>query len=252
MKTLILDIETAPSVAYVWRFFKENISAKQVLEHSHIMSFAAKWLDSNEIFYKENRTSNDKTIMKQLCKLLDKADVVVAHNGVKFDLPKIYGRSLVHGINPPSPSKIVDTCKIARREFGFESNSLEYLATVLKCDHKKSSHRKFPGFELWLECLRKNEEAWEELQYYNIEDVLVLEDIYLKMLPYIKNHPNTGLINSTEDPACPKCGSTHLQKRGYAYTSVSKFQRYSCNSCGGWSRSRFRENKNDKHTLVNV
>ena len=51
VKILLVDIESAPALVYVWKFFQENVSPKQVVEHPFIMSIAAKWLDSDDIFY---------------------------------------------------------------------------------------------------------------------------------------------------------------------------------------------------------
>ena len=247
---LILDIETAPKIAYVWRFFKENIGAKQVQQHGHIMSFAAKWLGKDEIIYQENRKSDDTAIVKSLVKLFDEADIVVAHNGDRFDFPQVMARALVHGINPPSPYKIVDTLKVAKREFAFPSNSLMYLAKVLKCDEKED-HKKFPGFELWLECLRGNEEAWQEMKVYNIQDVVTLEEIYLKMLPWMRQHPNVTVFNENDVPHCPKCNSEDLQWRGYAHTNVGTYHRFQCQGCGGWGRTRFTiRDKEEARNLV--
>lgn len=143
IKILIVDIETAPKVAYVWRFFKENIGAKQVREHGHIMSFAAKWLGENDVIYEENMKEDDSNIVASLVQLFDIADIVVAHNGVGFDFPQIMGRAVIHGIKPPSPYKIVDTLKVARFEFAFPSNSLEYLTEIFDCKVKKKTHKKF-------------------------------------------------------------------------------------------------------------
>lgn len=254
MKILILDIETAPKLAYVWRFWKENVSAKQVLSHGHIMSFSAKWLGATSVHYSENRRQDDDSeIAKELWGWLDQADVVVAHNGERFDLPQIMSRLIVHGIHPPSPYKIVDTVKVARKEFGFGSNSLEYLAKVLGCTEKKS-HKKFPGFELWVECMKGNEAAWKEMKDYNIQDVVTLEEIYFKMRPYIRNHPNAGVFSEEETCVCPKCGGGKLHWRGYTYTQVSKYRRFQCQDCGGWGRSRFTENSAEKrkNLLTNI
>ncbi len=252
-KILILDIETAPKVAYVWRFFKENISAKQVKQHGHIMSFAAKWFGEKEIFYEENRKDNDKLIVEKMIHLLDQADIVVAHNGAAFDIPQIRARAVVHGIKPHSPVKIIDTCLIARKEFGFPSNSLEYLTEVLKCKIKKGGHKKFPGFELWLACLKGDDEAWAEMREYNIDDVLALEEVYIKLRPWTTNHPNLSVYaEAQEEVTCPKCNSKHIQWRGYSYTSTGKYHRFQCNDCGGWGRTRYTIlPKNDK-LLVNA
>lgn len=240
-KILILDIETAPNIAYVWGAWKQNIGQNQWKDKGHIMSFAAKWLGDDEILYVENRKSNDKPIVKKLVALLDKADIVVAHNGDKFDLPVILGRALVHSISPPSPYHTIDTCRIARRRFRFTTNSLANLAEELGLPDQKGKHKKFPGFELWLECLRGNDEAWQEMKDYNIEDVRVLEELYLKMRPYIDNHPNV-VHNGDGDIACPKCGSKNIQFRGYYYTKMGLcYRRFVCKDCGGWGRLRYSE-----------
>lgn len=236
-KILILDIETTPNLAYVWRFFKENVGAKQVVEHTEIMSFAYKWLDDDRIYYYDTQYTSEKNILPFLMEVLDAADIVVAHNGNKFDLPTIQGRALVAGLKPPSPYKTVDTLLVARYEFNFPSNSLEYLSGILGVG-QKDNHKNFPGFELWAECLKGNPKAWEEMRVYNIQDVIALEQIYLKMRPYMRRHPNVGVYEEEEEPICPKCGSKHLQWRGFAHTNVGKYHRFVCNDCGGWGRTR--------------
>jgi len=240
-KILLLDIETAPNIAYVWGAWKQNIGQNQWKEKGHIMSFASKWLGDNTITYVENRKSNDKALVKALYKLLDEADIVVAHNGQKFDLPVIIGRGVVHGYTPPSPYFVVDTLLTARKEMRLVSNSLANLCEELGLPLKKD-HKKFPGFELWLECLRGNDEAWLEMKEYNIADVISLEALYLRLRPYMRNHPNVFRNDEGEEVACPKCGSTNIQWRGYYYSRAGLcYKRFVCKDCGGWGRVRYSE-----------
>lgn len=249
-RILILDVETFPNTAYVWRFFKENIGAKQVLEYSTLASFAYKWLGEDEVFYQDTHHQSEKGLVKNLLSVLDTADIVIAHNGAKFDLPTIQGRALVLGLKPPSPYKIVDTLLVARYEFNFPANSLEHLAILLGIA-KKGAHEKFPGFELWQECMRNNPEAWEEMKFYNKQDVVTLEEVYLKMLPFMKRHPNVAVFKETDTLLCPKCGSDHIQSRGYVTTNVFKYRKFQCQACGGWSRTRLNEFPKDKrHALL--
>lgn len=252
-KILTIDIETAPNLAYVWGMWKQNIGLAQFKEHSYIMSFAAKWLGSDEVLYKENRHGDDKALVEDLILLLSSADIVIAHNAKRFDLPIIHGRALVHGIAPPAPYKIVDTLIEAKKEFRFLSNKLEHLADVLGCA-PKLKHAQYPGFELWLQCLKQNDEAWAEMKEYNIQDVVTLEEVYLKMRPWMKGHPNIGIFDEQEVPVCPKCGSKHVHKRGYVTTNVSKFSKFRCVDCGGWGRARINELDKDKRKqlLMNV
>lgn len=247
-KILILDIETAPNIAYVWGAWKQNIGKNQWVQKSHIMSFAAKWLGTDEIFYTENRKANDKKIVKDLFALLDEADVVVAHNGDRFDLPVILGRGLVHGLTPPSPYHTVDTCRVASRRFRFSNNSLAVISEELGVA-AKGSHAKYPGFELWLACLRGEDEAWKEMEVYNIQDVDTLEAVYLAMRPYMNQHPNVAPETTAEGKTlCPKCGSGNIQYRGYYYTKAGMcYRRFKCLDCGGWGRERF----SDKDRIVN-
>lgn len=248
-KVLILDIETAPNLAYVWRIWKENVGLNQLMERSYIMSFSAKWLGDDKVLYKENRHGNDKELVADLLLLLSSADIVVAHNADKFDLPTINARAIEHGLMPPAPYKVVDTLKVAKREFRFISNKLEHLADVLGCA-PKLKHAKFPGFMLWYQCLKQNDEAWKEMKEYNIQDVIALEEVYLKLRPWMKNHPNVGVLDEPEGTVCPKCGSKHIHFRGYVTTNVSKFRRYRCMDCGGWGRLRFNVMDKEKRKVL--
>lgn len=238
-RILILDIETAPNIAYVWGAWKQNVGQNQWVKKSHIMSFAAKWLHEEHVMYEENRKADDSKIVYSMYSLLDEADIVVAHNGRKFDIPIIIGRGVVHGYTPPSPYYVVDTLDVARRELRMQSNSLASLCEDLGLS-KKGGHKKYPGFELWLGCLRGEEEAWKEMGLYNIQDVMSLEELYLRLRPYMRNHPHVGRFS--EEVTCPKCGGTHLQWRGYAHSRAGlTYRRFQCQSCGGWGREHLSE-----------
>lgn len=240
-KILVLDIETAPVLAYVWRTFKENVSWDQISTDWYILSFAAKWLgDPRVIYHDQSRKRNvedDRDLMKKLHRLLDQADIVIAHNGKKFDVRKIKARFILNGFEPTSPFRIIDTLLEARKEFAFTSNRLIALTDML-CTEKKLTHAKFPGFELWAQCLKGNPEAWAEMKEYNIQDVISLEELYLKLRPWMEGHPNVGAFTDPEEVTCPRCGGTHLRRAGFRFTQTGKYVRYQCNDCGGWSRGR--------------
>ncbi len=258
-KILILDIETAPNLAYVWDIWNQNISLNQIHKDWFILSWAAKWLGSNEMFsdslfnypstFKKDK-EDDSKIIKSVFKLLDEADIVVAHNGDKFDIPRLYTRALIHGINPPSPIRTIDTVKIARKVFGFTSNKLDYIAGFLDIGHKL----KHPGMEMWLACMSGDPAAWEKMVKYNEQDVRLLEKVYIKLRPWHKWHPNLGLYvdDSSNAPVCPKCGSNNIIKDGTRTmkTNMSKYQRYYCKNCGAYSRGR-KNLANREHLLAN-
>lgn len=238
-KILIIDIETAPMRAYVWKRWKENISLPQTISEWFMLSWSAKWLYSSEVISEvltpeEVRVESDLRITKSLWLLLDKADIVVAHNGDKFDIPKINSRFIVNGLTPTSNYTQIDTLKVAQRSFGFSSNKLDALAGYFGFDHKIETN-----FQLWKSCMEGDREALNYMRIYNEQDVKLLEEVYIKMRPWIKPHPNVSLYNDVNTKQCCTCGSkdVELLEGKYYYTSVGAYRVYKC-KCGAHSRGR--------------
>jgi len=174
--------------------------------------------------------------------LLDEADIVVGHNIDKFDIKKLNTRFAVHGFAPPMPYKTVDTLKAARTNFKFSSNKLDYLNEIFEIERKMSTG----GFDLWVGCMEGKEESLKTMLEYNMQDISASEDLYLRILPWIKNHPNMGLYINDDIERCPNCGSEVLEwETGTYYTGVSAFKAYRCNHCEAIGRSRkaIKENK---------
>jgi len=238
---LTIDIESAPLESYTWGLWDQNIALNQIKTEWSILSYAAKFLGNKEVFFNHTggrgakKVRDDKPLMKELWTLLDQADIVVAQNGIRFDIKKINARLIQNGFGPYSPVRVVDTLSVAKRHFGFTSNKLEWQSRYLT-DSPKSQHKKFPGFELWVECLNDNPAAWAEMKKYNVQDVVATEKLYLKQRPWIVNHPNMSAY--CDGDVCPKCGGDHLQSRGFTYLQQGKYQRYQCRECGGWSRDK--------------
>jgi hypothetical protein len=208
----------------------------------YTLCWAAKWLGEKEVYSSalvdfetyEDDPEDDREVCLELWRLLDEADIIVAHNAKKFDVKKVNARFAIHGILPPSPYKVVDTLIEARANFKFTSNRLDDLGKVLKVG-RKVPHE---GFELWRKCIQGDMTAWARMVRYCRGDVLLLERVYKRLLPYMGKHPNVGNYTDNDHPECPHCGSEKLEKRGYTYTAVSKFQRFRCRKCGTWSRGR--------------
>ncbi len=259
-KILVFDIETSPNIGYFWRRFKENISESQVIQNSYMLTWSAKWLGEDQCigrsiheFDVDPTKPNDKELVDELADLIDQADVVVAHNGDRFDLATLNSRLIAHGHQPLDPHKSVDTLKIAKSIFRFPSNSLNSLAIYLGIEIEKIK----VDFSLWSRCMENDISAFEEMLEYNIMDVFVLEQVYLKLRPFDKKHPNVALYSDIEAKACPKCGSLHIEAQykedgspKIVTTGVSQFLMYRCQSCGGTSRGR--TNLIDKDKRPNI
>jgi len=250
-KILILDIETAPIRAFVWRLWKQNVYLDQIISDWFMLTWAAKWLLeegvlSNKLTPEDARTENDFRIVENLWHLLNQADIVIAHNGEQFDIPKIKARFIVHGLPPTTFYQQVDTKKVAKKEFGFSSNKLEALARTFGLEGKSNT-----DFTLWSACLDGNLDALAYMELYNKQDVVLLEEVYLILRPYIKAHPNYNLFLDGDSPVCPHCGGSDLVFAGYYYfTPTGKYKNYRCLHCGALSRERHSVYKNSKNILV--
>ena len=257
LKILLFDIEYGPTSAYVYQFYRQNISENQIIEHGYMLSWSAMWYGDAEekIIYEEARTrKQEKKLVKSLFKLLEEADVAVGHNLKRYDMKMTKGRGLVHGLPPLKQPKMVDTLSLCRREFRLPRNSLSAVAEYLGVT-KKSEHKEYPGFTLFIECLKDAKSpAWEVLQEYNKQDVVVLKEIYEKLRGHDTQSPNLGLFKFDTRNVCPKCGSSELQPVAPIATNMQVYSGYRCKNCGGISRSRqtIVEKMQKKNILANA
>jgi DNA-directed RNA polymerase subunit RPC12/RpoP len=237
-KILIFDIETSPLVSYTWGLWKQDIPPDRIINDYFIISWSAKWVFSDKVMSDvltsdEAVQKNDERIVKSLYELINKADVLISHNGKQFDIPRSNSRFLYYRLNPPNKSLVIDTLEIAKRNFGFTSNSLDYICHFLELDGKKNT-----DFSLWVRCIQGDSKALKEMNDYNKNDVQILEDVYMVIRPWIRPHPNFGLWGDGDGSCCPNCGSKNVVEQGYYYTQVSKFLSYRCSDCGALSRAK--------------
>lgn len=244
MKILLLDIETAPNLVHVWGLWDQNVGINQIMASGYVMCYAAKWYGSDEIIFDSIFKSSSKKMLKGIYKLMDEADAIVHFNGTKFDIPTLNKEFVLAGFNPPSPAKQIDLLRTVRQQFKFPSNKLDYVAQALGYEGK-TNHK---GHGLWVGCMNGSAEDWAIMEEYNINDVVILENVYTRIKPWIKNHANHGLYVDG-GLICPNCGSNHYHKRGFAYTHAGKYQRFQCIGCGNWFRAKKAE---QTLTYVNI
>lgn len=242
---LVLDIETAPILAYVWDLWDQNVSINQIHTDRYVMAWAAKWLGDKDVMYADKRSTkpgDDKAILLKLWALLDKADIIITQNGKKFDSRRLNARFIELGIKPPSPYKHWDTLILAKRVADFTSNKLEYLAQKINQSHTKSYHRKYPGFELWKQCLAGNTDAWNEMKHYNVADVLATEELYFNMRSWAPESFPSTYIHADKATVCGTCGFNEKMIAGKMdHTKVTTFVQYKCPKCGAFQKGKVKK-----------
>ena len=94
--------------------------------------------DKTNVLWRKGIRGDDRELVKQVCKLVRDHDIVVAHNGSRFDLPMLRTRALRWGLSPLKEVKLVDPCSIAWRKFKLRSNSLGRIADFVGIKDKKT------------------------------------------------------------------------------------------------------------------
>jgi DNA polymerase elongation subunit (family B) len=202
-----------------------------------MLTWSAKWLYGTNIMKDkitphEVKRFNDYRIVKSLWDLVNEADIVIAHYGDNFDIPILNSRAIINGLPPFSIVNTIDTKKVASKQFRFPSNKLDALGEYFGVGKKIKT-----DFSLWKRCLNGEQSAIDEMSIYNDHDVVLLEEVYLKLRPYIKSHPNVGLYLESDVPVCASCGNNHLHIEGNYYTNTGRYTVYRC-ECGSMSRVR--------------
>ena len=236
-KILILDIETTPIAVWTWSLGNHYINPVNIIKDGngksidwYVLSWSAKWwyddkVMSDVVTPKEAKDRDDKRIMESVWKLLDEADIIIAHNGDRFDLRKLKARFIANAMIPPMPYKTIDTLKVARKEFAFSSNKQDYITKFLGLEEKLNTE-----FQLWVDCMNGDSAALKRMERYNRTDVVGLEEMYIKLRPYMKNHPNIAVM--MDENVCSVCGGDSLTDTGkYYHTGASKYELFYCEGC---------------------
>jgi hypothetical protein len=240
VKTLYIDIETAPALAYIWDLRTRYVPLERVVEDGYVLCFSARWSGSDEVEFWSRWDHGEKTMVKAAWKLLDEADAVIHYHGNGFDIPRLNVEFLKYRLGPPSPSWQIDLYQTVRRKFKVLSRSMKHMLDTLGLE-SKMEHK---GMALWTGCMNGNEEDQQIMEDYNVQDVIVMHDLYMELRPWITTHPNAALFMEPEENGklrC-RCGSTNLRFKGYKHTKVLSYKQYHCRDCGFYPRERYADN----------
>jgi hypothetical protein len=240
-RVILYDIETLPMTCAVFTLYPESIGHDNILTDWSLISVCWKELGRKTIYstsilddpkrFKKD-VNDDFLVAKKMREVFETADIIVGHNSKKFDTKKLNARLMYHGLDPlPIGIHQVDTLTEVKKVAAFSSNRLDYLGKHLLDKGKIETSK-----GLWLRILKGDASAVKEMVVYNKGDVQLLEDLYLKILPYMKSHPNvTAMAGDHKHDGCPKCGSTDVKNKMTKYTAagVARLQKQ-CGSCHGY------------------
>lgn len=240
-KIVLWDIETSGIVASTWNLYPESIPHGNLIHDWFMISVAWKELGKSKVSavsvlddpkrFKKNH-KDDYHVIKTVRDALDDVDILIAYNGNRFDTKMFNSRLIYHGL-PPLPKIVyIDPLLEIKKIAKFTSHRLDFIATLLTGEGKMSTPP-----NTWNKAMNGDEAAIRLMVRYNKVDVKKLEQVYLKLRPYMKSHPNIAKINTCN---CPKCNSNRVKKNGLTIrASGARVQSYVCNACGSY----FSDNK---------
>jgi uncharacterized protein YprB with RNaseH-like and TPR domain len=173
--------------------------------------------------------SNDKKLVSDIAAKLSEADLWVTWYGKRCDVPYLNTRLLFHRLPPLPAVHHIDGWETARRHLKMHSNRLASLQDFLGVNEKKTSIAP----SAWLKACGGDKASLNYITHHCYKDVEVLEEVYERLLPFIKD---PAVRN--ERGACLRCGSLKLQSRGFIRSTVNIKPRFQCMSCGGWMHGK--------------
>lgn len=248
-RVLLFDIETSHTSVGVWQMGEQRIRWDQIEREQYIISWAAKWLFSPDtmgdvVTPKESKRRDDKRIVKSIHKLMSEADCVITHNGDKFDIKKLNWKFMLHNLEPNRRYTSIDTLKKSREIFSAPSHAMDYLVQALGYSGKHEMRN-----EDWIQCEAGNQEALQKMYNYNLNDIFMLEDLYLRMRGWMKTHPNFAIFSEmyhelkNDETKCPRCTHTILKTKytkRYQTPAGSIYKSCNCPHCGAVLRMTLR------------
>jgi hypothetical protein len=230
-KVVIFDVETAPMITATFSLYPENIGHNNILEDWFMICAAWKELGKKKVeSIAIKKKGKDKEVVSVLRDALADADILIAHNGSKFDIKKLNTRLIYHRLDPMPRIPMVDTLKEVRRISAHSSNRLDFLGQALGVGKKQETTH-----GLWLRAMNGEKAAISEMVKYNIQDVILNEKVYTILRPYMEHHPHMGVLSGGGRLHCPKCASFNVMQNG-SRVSVQGIvqQRYQCKDCFGY------------------
>lgn len=243
LKICTWDLECTPKTAYIWRLGEQRVNYDQMITDSYILCIAWKWHGEKkthaiQLTKKEAIKGDDKRLLKEFSKVLEKADYYVGHNLDSFDVKMVNAGLVKHGLAPIPPSQSIDTLKAARKYFKFASNKLDAVCRDLGLGGKADTG----GFQTWIDCMAGCQKAMKKMVKYNKRDVAMNEELFDKLRPYMKFQHRLGsgvLVNTEKASArlmrhvCPSCGHKGLNANKKYITKAGNVSLTGrCPSCG--------------------
>jgi hypothetical protein len=247
-----VDIETSPYLTYMYELWKTNVSHKQIICPMQVTSIGWLWEGSEDVVVRgwddsknENgkfdilRNNRDYELLKNTCKLIASADIIIGQNSDSYDIKKLSWR--LNQLKLPAMNQnliTLDTLKLSRKVFSPPSHKLDYRSEAYGFGGKIPQDM--------LDCIQTamgNKKVQKERMIYNGKDVLDTRKIFWReldsyILPKALKKMLRDYIESKEPtikkvkPFCIKCAQRRQRRFDVEAIENIKEINYKCNNCG--------------------
>lgn len=242
-RILVIDIERRPMLSYHWAPKVDYIPPSMNVERGEIISFAAKWYGERQIVFRSVHHDGRDAMLDEAWRLMDEAHILVGYNSQGFDVKHLFEEFAKDWRRPPSPHFDVDLLRAVRARFRFPYNRLDEVCRDLGLETKLAND----GWDLWLACMNGDDKAWRTMKRYNRQDVVITEQLYDRLRPWIKGHPNVNMFREERVSGCSRCGSADTEAAGFHYTQTRAYRMFVCNACGSYDRATHSEPTMTQH-----
>lgn len=230
-KRLFWDIETSYNVVRTWTVgYNVSITHNDIIKERAIICICYKWEGEKKVYSLEWNKGDDKQLLIDFVKILNSADEIIGHNSDRYDERFVRTRCIYHRIPLPPSYQTLDTLKLSKSGFRFNSNRLDYIGKYLGVGGKMDTG----GFKLWQDIVEKNDpKAMKKMVKYCKRDVQILENVFKTMNPYTKSKTHVGVRMGNNKCSCPNCGSkrTEINQTMASASGILK-KKLRCKDCG--------------------
>jgi hypothetical protein len=205
-----------------------RIPPESVVEWPRTICGSMRWYGNKRPEFASEWDDGRDTMLARLWEAYDRADVVYGHNVDRFDTKNLNAEWLTLGLNAPTPFKILDTLKEARKTFGFESNTLASLTQRLGIDTKTDKY----DVTVARAACAGDKASQRRIRDYNHGDTGASEAFVDRLRGWIPSHPHnlTGTID--DHPTCNQCWGDNLEPNGIKLAQQISYRLYRCRDCG--------------------
>jgi len=174
---------------------------------------------------------DDKRVVEAFRDVMCQAGMWVTYFGKGFDCKVLNAKCLEHGLDVVPNTPHVDLFYIVKANLALSRKSLERVADYVGCVEKKTP----VSGPVWKRAAVGDPEALSYVEDHCKADVLLLEEVYTKLRPYVRTHPRVaGYADANDRPVCAVCGGMLVRDKTRMSRTKGMRQQWRCPGCGAY------------------